>query len=447
MNKRVRLILILVFAVLFLITTPTILLYSKGYRFDFETKKIMKIGAISIKAQPESCDVYLNNKLLKKTNFLLGSCFLNNLLPKKYNVRVEKEGYVPWEKNLEVKEELLTQTEKIILFPENLSPTLLLADIEEFLFSPDENKIALAERRENGRVFSVFDLRNGKFQTLFTEERDLETMHWSQDSEVIMFDFQDQQLIVDTSKEEPEIFPLNYFGNIQEISLNLQNNKEIFFIKTMREKDNLFKSNYQNKELNGAIAEDIETYKVSNGNLIWLDKKGFLSESNLAGEEPKILNEEALEIKEAEYEIEDGIFIREDNILYQLRERTLEKILDTNKEIKPSPGNNKLCLFNNLEISILFLEDIEYQPYRIAGDKIFLTRFSEKIDHLFWLTSDYLIFNTGNNIKIAEIDDRDKINIIKIAEFENPEIFWSQVQEKLYIKSNNSLYFIENLLP
>lgn len=82
-----------------------------------------------------------------------------------------------------------------------------------------------------------------------------------------------------------------------------------------------------------------------------------------------------------------------------------------------------------------------------GADKIFLTRFSEKIGGIFWLNDYYLIFNVGDKIKIAEIDHRDRPNIIDFAEFKNPEILWDTAAKKLYVLSEKKLYLLENLLP
>ena len=78
---------------------------------------------------------------------------------------------------------------------------------------------------------------------------------------------------------------------------------------------------------------------------------------------------------------------------------------------------------------------------------MFLTRFSEKIGSIFWLNDHYLIFNIGNKIKISEIDSRDGLNIIDLAEFENPKIIWDREAKKLYVLSEEKMHVLENLLP
>ena len=93
----------------------------------------------------------------------------------------------------------------------------------------------------------------------------------------------------------------------------------------------------------------------------------------------------------------------------------------------------------------MFLKEKLDSPQKKAGEKLFLIRLSEKIGDCFWLNSNYLVFNAGNKIKIAEIDDRDRINIVDITEFENPEIFFNKNDKKLYLLSGENLYRSEAL--
>jgi hypothetical protein len=143
MDKKVKNILILIFVVIFLIATPLIIIYSQGYRFDFESKKFVKTGGFYFKTHPTSCEVYLDGKLNKKTDFLFGAAFIKDLLPKKYDVKIKKAGFFPWEKTLEVKEGFVTEAKSIILFPQNPNFLVFLSGIEDYFFSPDEKKIVL----------------------------------------------------------------------------------------------------------------------------------------------------------------------------------------------------------------------------------------------------------------------------------------------------------------
>jgi len=122
-------------------------------------------------------------------------------------------------------------------------------------------------------------------------------------------------------------------------------------------------------------------------------------------------------------------------------------LFENNKESAIlSPDESKLLFFNDHEIS--------FAETKNPIEKIFLYRFSEKIDDCFWLNNNYLIFNIGNQIKISEIDTRDKINTVELPqqifltddtffELKNPKIFWDETNKKLYILDQSILFVSE----
>jgi len=145
MTKKTRTILFLSFLTLFLLLAPAIVLYSQGYRFDLENKKLSQTGGLFLKVLPKQAEVYLDDKLSKKTDFFFGSVLIENLLPQKYKIRVRKEGFYAWEKNLEIKEKQVAEAKNIILFPENPKFNVLFSEVEKFWFSPDQKKLVLLE--------------------------------------------------------------------------------------------------------------------------------------------------------------------------------------------------------------------------------------------------------------------------------------------------------------
>ena len=246
MKKRTRTVLFIICVFFFLLAAPTVVLYSQGYRFDFEKRKITQTGAFYFKASPKSVEVYFDSEH-KKTSTITGSLLIENLLPKTYVIEIKKEGYYSWQKNLPVAEKQVTEIKNIVLVPEN--PTFTIVS------------------------------------------------------------------------QKPEI-------------------------------------------MSSATSSD----------------------------------------------------------------------------------KSKLVESNEHEIWILFLKEQTEQPPRRAGDKIFLTRFSEKIGDVFWLTDYYLIFSVGDKIKVAEIDNRDRINIVDLAEFKSPKLSWDQNNKRLYIQSEGKIYVAADLL-
>ena len=145
-----------------------------------------------------------------------------------------------------------------------------------------------------------------------------------------------------------------------------------------------------------------------------------------------------------------NILIKIDDSLFFLNEKTreFEEISSNINDFEFSFDNKKIAYFNDSEIWIFFVEKQESQPQKEMYEKMFLTRFSEKINDCFWLTNHYLILNMGNDkktIKIMEIDDRDRINMYDLTKFENQNMLFSNISKQLYILSNNNLYFSKKL--
>ncbi|MBI2450542.1 MAG: hypothetical protein HYV47_03330 [Candidatus Nealsonbacteria bacterium] len=134
-----------------------------------------------------------------------------------------------------------------------------------------------------------------------------------------------------------------------------------------------------------------------------------------------------LEVKEKEVTEAKNIILFPKNPQFSIADKMPTKIINS----ATSTDKEKVLESNNYEIWVYFAK---------KDERIFLTRFSEKIVNIFWLNDYYLIFNVGDKIKIAEIDNRDGLNIIDFAEFKNPRIVWDKNTKELYISSEGILY-------
>ena len=446
MKRRTRNLILLFFLIIFIFSCPFVILYCKGYRLDFENRSLIKTGAIFIKAKPGNYKIYLDEELIKETNFLFNSTFIKKLLPGEYNIKVKRNGYFTWEKNLEVKEERVEEARNILLFPKDPKKSLFLSDIE--YFSVKENNLIIIKEYKEEKFIESINLKENKKTTLLKEsslEKEL------LNPEIVL----DQNLgIIFVSLSEKDnfivaentIYSLNNLGEIKEISFNPFNQDEIILVK----EDNLLKYNYKT----GArkiIFENILTYKIFNDNVFCLSKEGLLYKNDFEGNIVSVLNKNPINTEKSEYKLdienEKYILLKQDEELLILLNDSFESIGKSVKNTRISPDQKKLLMIDGGEIWIMFLEDIEHQPFRKEGEKIFLMRSLNKNCQVHWLNSNYLITSNGKEISIIEIDNRDRINSAKIGEFENAEIVWIKELEKLYIFSSNNVYLIEGLLP
>lgn len=80
----------------FFVISPILLLYTSGYRYDFNAKKIKKTGSISIDIEPKDAQVYINDIRIKQSMPIR----LNNRAHGTYKIRIEKEGFKTWEQSM-----------------------------------------------------------------------------------------------------------------------------------------------------------------------------------------------------------------------------------------------------------------------------------------------------------------------------------------------------------
>jgi len=114
MNSKTRRIILCLIILFFIIITPVIILYSLGYSFDWQEKKLVLTGGLYVKSIPKKATIYINDKPKKET-----PAFIKRLFPKYYQIKVVKEGFHEWNKKLKIESKLVTEVKNIILIPIN----------------------------------------------------------------------------------------------------------------------------------------------------------------------------------------------------------------------------------------------------------------------------------------------------------------------------------------
>ena len=99
----------------FVILSIATLFYSLGYRIG-PRWQIQKTGGIFISANESGADVVIDGKKLKTTSLLTQTALIKHLTPRTYEVRVLKEGDIPWQKFITVTPEIV-QTRDALLIP------------------------------------------------------------------------------------------------------------------------------------------------------------------------------------------------------------------------------------------------------------------------------------------------------------------------------------------
>ncbi len=137
LNLSPRFVVTIVTILIIVIAASVAIFLAKGYRFS--TKKgtiITGTGIMSITSIPDQASVYLDGHLTTATN-----ANINSLIPKSYDVKIVKDGFIPWEKKVDVQEGFVSNI-KATLFP--AIPTiypLTYNGVTNTLLSPDGQKL------------------------------------------------------------------------------------------------------------------------------------------------------------------------------------------------------------------------------------------------------------------------------------------------------------------
>lgn len=374
-----------------------------------------------MKTLPKQVEIYLDGKLVKKTDFLFSSTLLENLLPKKYLLEIKKDGFHPWRKNLEVKEKEVIEVGHVILFPKKIDFHPLAAGVEDFWFSPDGKKMVLKENEANLWTLKMYEVETGVKSSLIKESN--------------------------LSQKGAELFNLDFSADSKEIYLKAGVGE--------REKDFILNLNKTPPTLSekpsSTTTQSFLAYQMVDGNVYYLDNVGnlFKADSSFSSKE-KLSSKPFPVSQETPYKLlifKNFIFLDENRKIYYFNQetKTFEEFSDQVNYLKLSPDSQKIAYFSDYEIWVLFLN--ENRPQGRPGESIFLIRLSEKIKDVFWLNKDYLIFDTENAVKVCEIDNRDRVNVLDLSEIPKPKIFWNQADEKLYILSGGNLSVSDKILP
>jgi hypothetical protein len=407
-------------------------MYALGYSFG-NGLKIQKTGILVLDSKPDKGKIYLNGnlqqdfikKIYKKDSYKTTPQKIKNLLPGEYNIKIELEGYWPWEKKLNIQPGQATFAEDIKLFKKD-TPLLL---------SKGEKNISTADRQENvfiwneqeATLLSLTDEKNKNIKLASTSLSKNETAQWSPNfSELLIGSFllnKNQQII-------------NLKDNIDKSAHNFQwdnySDEYVYYtdntgLKKYHINDKIGTEIVNNKNINDFFIQEDFIYFLNNNkestilNIFNIREKKVINTLNLPLSDYSFINKEQKLL---------NIFDKKYNILHLLNPNS------SLKHFKDSLNNisTKNRWINNTQL--IYANDFEIWMYDLeTAQKKLITRISKKITNIFWLPSNgHILFSTNNNINIIELDDREKYNITKLIETE-------QIKNITLNKNSSILYF------
>jgi hypothetical protein len=184
MNRTKRAILRWSFIGAFLLVAPIVILATAGYRFNLAKGGLERTGVIIVDSDPRGAAVYLNDRRLAPTTPTKAV----RVFPGSYQLRLEKAGYRPWERDITIESGQTTFVNDATLFSESLPEFERALATDQVTFSPDGRFLAAIVESYGVLEMRIVDLRTGLEQTPWRAPADLRVFRfsWSTDGQRLL---------------------------------------------------------------------------------------------------------------------------------------------------------------------------------------------------------------------------------------------------------------------
>ncbi len=276
---------------LFLLLAPLFLLYSQGFRIDFDNKTIVQTGGIFIKAYPKRAVVSVG-KVEKLTDPWFGSAFFDNLIPRQYLVRVSKEGFLSWSNEVQVLPGKVTEIRNINLPKENLRFKELSRFSQIFLDSQQRKAVVVDSSKLDLKLVDFkAEVKTAllKEEELRSEDPKLLNIYWPKvkNSNYVIAVVSNKDKVnylkIDLKERKAEIFTLPQDEILIEI-YPFSQFAVLVFLDSASKSIPLFKIkklDYQLLNLS-PLASQVLAYTIYFNNLIWMNLKGEIFQLSLS---------------------------------------------------------------------------------------------------------------------------------------------------------------------
>ncbi len=369
-----------------LLVTVVTLLYSEGWRIDLRGQSgypqptVKKTGMLAVRSMPDGAKIYLDDELITATDDTISS-----LQPGQYTLRIERDGYESWEKEISVYPELVTDITAVLVLQSPRLEPLTNTNVKAFGLSTNQNNIVfLTTDHEEPGVWSLpltgspLNIFRNNTRLLIPDTSNAtpsagENIWWSKN---------DDELLVRMNETGYLLYKLDAAGNANPQPQAITNVQQVF-----DRWDEEYKADFVNAK--------IETIDSQQDMPEWIKEKALTSQTTWSPDEEKFFfltpgTENPNEVKVNIYNGEDPLPVGE--------KRTYETLT------LPDPTTTKIYWYSdsyhlilvektpntadNYTISLVRIDGTNRTPIytgTLASDQAFPTPAGDKIIVLTWL--------------------------------------------------------------
>ena len=226
-----------------------IFLYINGYRWNFFSNDIVTTGSIYIDTEPENAEITLDGDLYKKTTPVL----INNIYPKKYNIKLELAKTYSWQKTVDVESQKTTIISEVILFKKNTKPkpieelpdlslstkgvpTFLKEEFSDFTFPEYQTKDRILFY--NDHEIWMWDMEDDSKNLIVRQGTEINEVIWHASGSYIIYSEPEKLSIIETDgRDYRNVYELLDYS-VEDVQID-KNGENIYF----KSKDQYFKLN------------------------------------------------------------------------------------------------------------------------------------------------------------------------------------------------------------
>jgi len=409
---------------LFLVLLPVTLLYSLGFRWDFQNNTLTRTGIITIKTFPEAADIYVNGQKHEEKT----PANLSGLLPGTYEIELKLKGYWPYLKKVNVQADHVTRLEDILFFPKipKFKSILKPEKANSFFLAPSGKRILFVSDSPGEDNFFLLHLGDNALRALGSVDparavllRGLEAS-WSLDDEIILLHNERIAYLLFVKKPAESYFLNDVIGfHPERVKMSASRNAELYYLK----KGKITRFDIRKRQEKTKFLDSIVDFEPTDFGLLWMkEESAEIFRSDRDGQSAKqfgrLRNFQALtplswqSTSKSFLKFEPGKWgaLDEGGNFYVLQPSFYHPAV---KGFRFSPSGKKLLFWNDYELWLLIEDSGETKESgspRYSRELIFESEIP--IQHAFWSSDEhYVFFLTHRKVYVLEVATEGGVNL------------------------------------
>lgn len=269
-SKLVRFTVYPLVGVVFVFVATFIVLLAFGYNIGLKEGRLTaeRTGIIIVNSKPADVRVYVNDSLYKRGAATLSffNIKINRLFEGDYDIKVTKEGYVPWEGVVSVKPGFVSWLDYLMLIPQEREATYydLSGTIERKVVSPDKKIVLASVLEEESGVQTIWEIEIGSesknkiYEENIEEGGHIEPLSISFSGDRYLYKKTENELVsykVRELKTDGRFWDVTaQFGlDFSNICFNPHSHDELLILR----KSSLYKINFVQKSMSASLAKNV----------------------------------------------------------------------------------------------------------------------------------------------------------------------------------------------